>query len=47
MDEERRPDPDALLSEIKRSENRRGKLKIFLGYAPGVGKKFGKLAIIK
>jgi two-component system, OmpR family, sensor histidine kinase KdpD len=43
MDDERRPDPDAILSEIKRSENPRGKLKIFLGYAPGVGKTYTML----
>ncbi len=42
-DEERRPDPDALLSEIKRSEKKNGKLKIFLGYAPGVGKTYTML----
>ena len=34
-----RPDPDALLSEVKQ----RGKLKIFLGAAPGVGKTFAML----
>jgi two-component system, OmpR family, sensor histidine kinase KdpD len=38
-----RPDPDALLSEINRAEDSRGKLKIFLGYAPGVGKTFAML----
>jgi two-component system sensor histidine kinase KdpD len=41
--EEHRPDPDALLSEIKRSEKKNGKLKIFLGYAPGVGKTYAML----
>lgn len=41
--EEHRPDPDALLSEIKRGEKKQGKLKIFLGYAPGVGKTYTML----
>ena len=41
--EERRPDPDALLSEINRSDAKHGKLKIFLGYAPGVGKTYTML----
>lgn len=35
-----RPDPQALLKE---AEKRRGKLKIFLGAAPGVGKTFAML----
>jgi two-component system sensor histidine kinase KdpD len=34
-----RPDPDALL-EAAISESRAGKLKIFLGAAPGVGKTY-------
>jgi two-component system sensor histidine kinase KdpD len=38
-----RPDPDALLKEIEREESRRGRLKIFLGYAPGVGKTYTML----
>jgi two-component system sensor histidine kinase KdpD len=38
-----RPDPDALLREIEREETRRGRLKIFLGYAPGVGKTYAML----
>ncbi|MCX6175084.1 MAG: DUF4118 domain-containing protein [Ignavibacteriales bacterium] len=42
-EEHRRPDPDALLAEIKRNENKKGKLKIFLGYAPGVGKTYSML----
>ena len=41
--DEHRPDPDALLSEINRGENKKGKLKIFLGYAPGVGKTYTML----
>jgi two-component system sensor histidine kinase KdpD len=40
-----RPDPDALLSQIQKEEYRekRGKLKVFLGYAAGVGKTYGML----
>ncbi len=38
-----RPDPDALLKEVEREESRRGILKIFLGYAPGVGKTYTML----
>ena len=40
-----RPNPDALLSFIQREESarRRGKLKIFLGMAPGVGKTYAML----
>ncbi len=40
---ETRPDPDALLREIERDEAKRGRLKIFLGYAPGVGKTYAML----
>jgi len=36
-----RPDPDALLRQVEAEEYRsRGRLKIFLGYASGVGKSF-------
>jgi two-component system sensor histidine kinase KdpD len=38
-----RPDPDALLKEVEREETKRGRLKIFLGYAPGVGKTYTML----
>jgi len=40
-----RPDPDLLLSQIQKEETRKnaGKLKIFLGYAAGVGKTYGML----
>jgi two-component system sensor histidine kinase KdpD len=41
--EGRRPDPDSLLREIQREEKKRGRLKIFLGYAPGVGKTYAML----
>jgi two-component system sensor histidine kinase KdpD len=40
---EHRPDPDALLRQIQSEEPSRGKLKIFLGYAAGVGKTFAML----
>jgi two-component system sensor histidine kinase KdpD len=41
-----RPDPDALLRQIRAEEERRSraKLKIWLGFAPGVGKTFAMLA---
>src|SRR4030043_578709 len=38
-----RPDPDARLKEVQREEGKRGRLKIFLGYAPGVGKTYALL----
>jgi two-component system, OmpR family, sensor histidine kinase KdpD len=38
---ERRPSPDALLREVQQAE--RGRLKIFLGAAPGVGKTYEML----
>src|SRR5690349_7672681 len=39
-----RPDPDALLRQVEAEEYRsRGRLKIFLGYASGVGKSFRML----
>ncbi|MBK9925116.1 MAG: sensor histidine kinase KdpD [Anaerolineales bacterium] len=40
---EQRPDPDELLKHIQAEEPNRGKLKIFLGYAAGVGKTFAML----
>ncbi|NWG04792.1 MAG: sensor histidine kinase KdpD [Syntrophaceae bacterium] len=43
LEESRRPDPDALLKEVQREEIKRGRLKIFLGYAPGVGKTYTML----
>jgi len=44
MEEEKtRPDPDALLKEVEREETKKGRLKIFLGYAPGVGKTYAML----
>lgn len=38
-----RPDPDALLREVKKTERAQGRLKIFLGYSPGVGKTYSML----
>lgn len=40
-----RPDPDLLLAQVQAEDERaeRGKLKIFLGYAAGVGKTFAML----
>jgi hypothetical protein len=40
-----RPDPDALLAQLKREEAKstRGKLKIFFGMSPGVGKTYAML----
>ena len=42
---ENRPDPDELLKHVQADEQarRRGKLKIFLGYAAGVGKTYAML----
>ncbi|HEX8948055.1 MAG TPA: sensor histidine kinase KdpD, partial [Dissulfurispiraceae bacterium] len=44
--EERRPSPDLLLAQVQREEERKrqGKLKIFFGAAPGVGKTYAMLA---
>src|ERR1700756_2635475 len=41
-DSPHRPSPDQLLAEVEREEvrQRRGRLKVFLGYASGVGKSF-------
>ncbi len=43
--EERRPDPDLLLKEAQREEERKGqgRLKVFFGAAPGVGKTYAML----
>jgi two-component system sensor histidine kinase KdpD len=45
MCEAERPDPDALLAQLKReeAESARGKLKIFFGMSPGVGKTYAML----
>src|SRR6478672_9161768 len=41
----KRPDPDALLARVQTDEARarRGKLKVFFGYAAGVGKTYAML----
>ena len=45
MNDDSRPDPDALLASIakERETARRGRLKIFFGMCPGVGKTFAML----
>jgi len=45
MSDAERPDPDALLDRMKREEAAasRGKLKIFFGMSPGVGKTYAML----
>src|ERR1700716_1556775 len=44
MQDYRRPDPDALLAQIKAQEPpKRGRLRVYLGAAPGVGKTFAML----
>ena len=45
MTETERPNPDALLAQLKRDEAKstRGKLKIFFGMSPGVGKTYAML----
>ncbi len=39
----RRPSPDALLEEARRADRSRGRLKVFIGAAPGVGKTYEML----
>src|SRR6478736_3864067 len=48
-DSSARPDPDALLARLKDEEarSRRGKLKIFFGFAPGVGKTYRMLQVAR
>src|SRR5690242_11465430 len=43
--DDQRPDPDALLARVQQEEARtqRGRLKIFFGAAPGVGKSYAML----
>ena len=45
MTEKKRPDPDALLARVKAEEQgkEKGKLKLFFGYAAGVGKTYAML----
>jgi two-component system sensor histidine kinase KdpD len=40
---EQRPSPDALLEAARREESRSGRLRIFVGAAPGVGKTYAML----
>src|SRR6476660_1943628 len=44
-----RPDPDVLLRRVQREEARakRGKLTIFFGFAPGVGKTYRMLQVAR
>src|SRR4249920_378046 len=42
-DSDRRPSPEALLEAARREEGRTGKLRIFVGAAPGVGKTYEML----
>src|ERR1700704_2186663 len=42
-DPEKRPSPDALLEAALREHNQAGRLKIFVGAAPGVGKTYEML----
>jgi two-component system, OmpR family, sensor histidine kinase KdpD len=42
-DRDQRPSPEALLEAARQEESRRGKLKIFVGAAPGVGKTYEML----
>src|ERR1039457_2608485 len=45
VSDEKRPNPDALLAAIQKEDARtkRGKLKVFFGMAPGVGKTYAML----
>jgi two-component system sensor histidine kinase KdpD len=49
MSAETRPDPDVLLSQLRAEEERtaRAKLKIFFGFAPGVGKTYRMLQVAR
>lgn len=49
MTEVARPDPDALLEVVQRAEARaaRAKLKVFFGFAPGVGKTYRMLEVAR
>src|SRR3954470_15147658 len=42
-DPDQRPSPEALLEMARREESRLGRLKIFVGAAPGVGKTYEML----
>ena len=49
MNQDPRPDPDALLRRLRAEEERgrRAKLKLFFGFAPGVGKTFRMLQVAR
>jgi two-component system sensor histidine kinase KdpD len=49
MNDDLRPDPDALLAQVQREENqeKRGKLYILLGMCPGVGKTHAMLLLAR
>jgi two-component system sensor histidine kinase KdpD len=49
MNDEKRPDPDALLERLRAEEARESsaKLKIFFGFAPGVGKTYRMLQVAR
>jgi len=40
---DQRPSPEALLEAARREDSRSGKLRIFVGAAPGVGKTYAML----
>src|ERR1700688_3855824 len=42
-DPDKRPSPDALLETVRRENSQAGRLKIFVGAAPGVGKTYEML----
>src|SRR6201999_4588951 len=42
-DPDKRPSPDALLETVRRDNDQAGRLKIFVGAAPGVGKTYEML----
>jgi two-component system sensor histidine kinase KdpD len=41
--DDKRPDPDRLLKRVQKEESRKGRLKLFFGANPGVGKTFSML----
>lgn len=49
MNDESRPDPDALLAQVQREESaaQRGRLFLFLGMCPGVGKTYAMLQMAR
>jgi len=49
MNDDHRPDPDALLAQVQREENQEqcGKLYILLGMCPGVGKTYAMLLLAR